>query len=168
MGSWNESLWASSGVGTNRRQRQSGVYYWYMPDKMDDLVIGLDPDVVNDLSRCENHLTAFASSRADAGTEGIARLLLRSEALSSSHIEGLTIGTRRLFTAELQNADPEGPRFDRSAMEVLGNVRAMQEAVERAASGSAITVETLKTIHKALAARDARKSAGLFETGKTG
>lgn len=77
--------------------------------------------------------------------EGLARQLLRSEALASSQIEGLNVSHRRLARAGVLE---EGEYKD---LEVLGNVRAMEEAVSIGARTSELSVDDIRAIHKALA-----------------
>ena len=146
MGSLHKALWVSSGAGTSRRQRASGVYYWYLPDRLMDLQLQLDMDVVADVARAEQVLASHASSPL-SGTEGIARLLMRSESVASSHIEGLSIGARRLMRAELQLLEPDNVRYDRNAAVVLGNIRAMERARELAVTAPEVTVRMLQAIH---------------------
>ena len=146
MGSLHKALWVSSGAGASRRQRASGVYYWYLPDRLMDLQVQLDMDVVADVARAEHALAARTSSSL-TGTEGIARLLMRSESVASSHIEGLSIGARRLMRAELQLSEPDNVRYDRNAAVVLGNIRAMEHARELAIEAPEVTVEMLQEIH---------------------
>jgi hypothetical protein len=69
-----------------------------------------------------------ASSLAD--TEALARLLLRAEAVASSHIEGLVVGSRRLLRAEAADV-LGGTTMDVTAAEVLGNIDAMEITVGR-------------------------------------
>lgn len=149
MGSLHKALWISSGSGTSRRQRASGVYYWYLPDKLADLDVPFDPDVVADIARAERELATVSASPL-IGTEGIARLLMRSESVASSHIEGLSIGSRRLLRAELQHREPENVRYDRHAATVIGNIRAMERARAIALDTDQITVGTLKEVHTGL------------------
>lgn len=149
MGSLHKAIWISSGAGTSRRQRASGVYYWYLPDRLMDLTFQLDMDVVSDLARAE-HALADCSASPLVGTEGIARLLMRSESVASSHIEGLSISARRLMRAELQIKEPDNVRYDRNAAVVLGNIRAMERARELAVESPKVTVEMLQTIHSNL------------------
>lgn len=149
MGTLHKALWVSSGAGTSRRQRASGVYYWYLPDKLSELKVSLDEDVVADVTRAERDLSACATSSL-AGTEGIARLLMRSESVASSHIEGLSIGARRLMRAELQRLEPDNVRYDHNAARVLGNIRAMEQARTLARTTPEVTVDTLLDIHAGL------------------
>ncbi len=98
-----------------------------------------------------------------SSTEGIARLLLRSEAVASSRIEGLVIGSNRLLRAELQARDPEALRYDSKAAAVLGNIHAMEQAVRFASDAQEITTETLKEVHRALCAgTDLQEWGGLI------
>ncbi|MGH9212565.1 MAG: Fic/DOC family N-terminal domain-containing protein [Acidimicrobiales bacterium] len=62
-------------------------------------------DTAADVADAEASIRTFdngVSSLAD--TEALARLLLRAEAVASSHIEGLVIGGRRLLRAEAASA----------------------------------------------------------------
>lgn len=149
MGTLHEEFWMSEGVGRTRRERQSGAYRYYLPTKLGEMPIALEPDVVGDVTRAE-HAIASLNERAIAlrSTEGIARLLLRAEAVSSSFIEGLTIGTRRLLRAEMNF----GGQNDESAAEVVGNIHAMQDALAAAQADETITTETILAIHRTLCA----------------
>jgi Fic/DOC family protein len=66
--------------------------------------------------------------------EGLGRQLLRSEALASSAIEGLRLSHRKLARAEVQ-----GDTGDYNAGEVLGNTRAMEEAIRIGSSPELVT-----------------------------
>jgi Fic family protein len=78
--------------------------------------------------------------------EGLGRQLLRSEALASSAIEGLQLSPRRLAGAEV-----EGRAGDFLAQEVLGNTRAMEEAVRIGREARDLDVDDVCAIHRALA-----------------
>lgn len=78
--------------------------------------------------------------------EGLARQLIRSEALASSAIEELQLSHRRLARAEM-----EGETSEHKAKEVLGNLRAMEEAVRIGADAAALTTGDILAIHRALA-----------------
>lgn len=77
--------------------------------------------------------------------ESLARQLLRSEALASSRIEGLGLSHR-----VLAQAAAEGQGTHR-ALEVLGNIRAMESAVRIGAEADEITRSDICEIHRALA-----------------
>ena len=149
MGTLHKEMWVSDGSGMSRRQRASGVYHWYLPDKLNDLHVLLEPDVVLDVVNAEVAL-ATCNKGTQGRTEGIARILLRSEAVSSSQIEGLVIGSRRLLRAELQEREPNNIRYDSSAADVLANIHAAERGARIAAKLEAITVDSILEIHQAL------------------
>lgn len=91
---------------------------------------------------------AEARSLADSGA--VARLLLRAEAVASSRIEGLEVGSRRLLKAQL--AIGLGEARDVTATEVWGNVDAMRWATSRITEAGEVTVEHLLEIHRRLMA----------------
>lgn len=78
--------------------------------------------------------------------EGLARQLLRSEALASSQIEGLSISHEKLAEAELA-----GRQGHHKAKEIMANVRAMERAMELGVSAKRITVDDITEIHAAMA-----------------
>jgi Fic family protein len=104
---------------------------------------------VADAERAVERLQREARSLADS--EAIARLLLRAEAVASSRIEGLEVGSRRLLQAQLALRLGDDPR-DVTAAEVLGNVEAMRWATETMAEAGEVTVEHLLKIHRRLMA----------------
>jgi Fic family protein len=77
--------------------------------------------------------------------EGLARQLLRAEALASSAIEGLVLSHKRLARAAVI------PEFDRHAREVINNVRAMEDAVALGRTQDRLRVADLEAIHATLA-----------------
>ena len=166
MGTLHRAMWVSSGAGTSRRQRASGVYHWFLPTMLADLSYTLDADVVADVARAERDL-ANASLACTPSTEGIARLLLRSEAVASSRIEGLVIGSNMLLRAELQENDPANVRYDSKAAAVLGNIHAMEQAVRIAAEAQEITPQVLRDVHRALCAgTDLEEWGGVIRTSQ--
>lgn len=159
MGTYHDATWESDTSGYSRRERMGGTYRWYLPTPLANLDVSLDGDVVADVSRAER--AVFRPTSSDArGMEGIARLLLRSEAVASSRIEGLSIGAGRLVRAELQEREPGSVRYDRRAAQVLGNVRAMDEAIAHASEPGPITLDTILDIHRALVAHTDEESFG--------
>ena len=95
---------------------------------------------------------AITDLNAGAGPElaPLARLLLRTESIASSKVEGLQIGTRNLARAEANEST--GRRVGSEAAEILGNIDAMQFAIEEAIAG-APSMETFTEFHHRLMAR---------------
>lgn len=152
MGTCHKEFWTSEGQGRTRAERRSGSYEYYLPTPLASLQVALEPDVVGDVVRAERAVEKLnAEAKALHSSEGIARLLLRAEAVSSSHIEGLSIGAKRLLKAEANLADGAF-RHDEAATEIVGNIHAMQSALDAAQGSSAITTDTILRIHKRLCA----------------
>lgn len=152
MGTLHKEFWASEGRGRTRAERRSGSYEYYLPTPLASLRVTLEPDVVGDVARAERAIEKLnAEAKALHGSEGIARLLLRAEAVSSSHIEGLTIGAKRLLKAEA-NLSAGAFRHDEAATEIVGNIHAMQDALDAACSADPVATDTILHIHERLCA----------------
>ncbi|HVV75069.1 MAG TPA: Fic family protein [Mycobacteriales bacterium] len=144
---WDSDL---AGLGIPRRDRRSCEYEAYVPDRLAERRFNFDGEVAADIADAER---AIARLNEEAGalvdTEALARILLRSEAVASSRIEGLEIGARRLLHAEAERRTPEGSS-DVTATEVLGNIDAMVFATSAIGVGDPIGLDTLLEIHRRL------------------
>jgi len=143
--------WVSdAGSGLPRKDRLSRDYEAYVPDKLVGREVVLKGPVAADISEAEAALARFSTGvGALADGEALARLLLRTESVASSRIEGLEIGARRLLPAAAERKLGEPPR-DVSAAEVLGNIDAMAYAVGSVAAGDPIGVDLLLETHRRL------------------
>jgi Fic family protein len=138
--------------GLPRRDRRSCEYEAYIPDLLVGRPISLDGNVAADVADAETAVARFdeqATALADA--EALARLLLRAEAVASSKIEGVEVGSRRLLRAEAARALGDDPR-DVTATEVLGNIQAMAWAMHTVEQGDEIALDTLLEAHRRLLA----------------
>jgi Fic family protein len=99
------------------------------------------------LSEAERAIAAL-NARADPALQPLARLLLRTESIASSKVEGLQVDARGLARAEARR--DLGVRVGADSLEVLANVDAMQLAVEQAAAEGHLEVRHLTSIHAAL------------------
>ncbi len=144
--------WDSEFAGPTRRDRRLCNYAVYLPDALAGRSFVLNGDVAADVADTEAALVRLdTTAEALAGTEALARLLLRAECVASSRIEGLAVGGRRLFRADAARQLGEDPR-DVTAVEVLGNIDAMVWGVSAVEPGGLITVETLLEVHRRLSA----------------
>ena len=152
--------WKAGFEGATRAERKGSPYRVYEPDTLCGRRLMLEGSVAADVSDAERALIEFdASASALRNTEALARLILRAEAISSSRIEGLVIGPRRLLKAELNSGGN-----DVTATEVMNNIRAMDEAVALAASGP-LTVDGLCEINRSLlVGTNAEEYAGIVRT----
>jgi Fic family protein len=96
----------------------------------------------------------------------LSRLLLRTEAIASSKIEGLQVGVRQLARAEARFET--GGRAAPTALEVLGNIDAMELAFDEAASVERFTPDEILAIHRRLMERrlNAERIAGRIRTSQ--
>jgi Fic family protein len=144
----------------SRRDRQGCDYDAYVPDPL----VGWNPAIPGDVAADVADAEAAVRRLNDVGTthfslEGLARFLLRAESLGSSMIEGLAAATRRLVGAEvaLARGDEAG---DLVAVEVLGNIAAMESAIELATSVERFELDDLLAIHRTLMERSATPQVG--------
>lgn len=147
----------NSSAPGGRRGRATFTYKAFIPD----LIAGLNPPAtfqtaqsVADAEQAIRDLNARAST---SGLEAIGPLLLRSEALASSRIEGYQVSTINLARALV---DPRAARG--AARTVAANVSAMEEAVARADARSPIRVADLESIHRTLMTREPDATPGRF------
>ncbi|HXC77094.1 MAG TPA: Fic family protein, partial [Candidatus Acidoferrum sp.] len=131
-----------------------------MPDPVARRPFLLDGDVSADITDAESAVQVLnAEATTLTGLEGLARLLLRAEAVASSKIEGLEVGGRRLLHAEV--ARSLGDRqSDGTAEEILGNIDAMSWAVETVGGAELIQIDHLLEIHRRLMAGTRLSSVG--------
>ena len=152
--------WEAQFEGMARRDRLGCEYDAYLPDPLAGWELGLPADLAADIADAEAAVRALN----DAGTrhvslEGLARFLLRAESVASSRIEGLDAGPRRLLDAEIALAEG-GAAADRVAVEVLGNIAAMESAIELAVAAETITLDDVLAVHRRLMAGSAHQELG--------
>lgn len=131
------------------RHRRACEYEAFVPDPVKGLSIELPGQVAGVVSEAEK---AIADLNSGAGVElaPLARLLLRTESIASSKVEGLQVGTRSLARAEANEST--GRRVGAEAAEILANIDAMQFAIEEAAAQDPST-RMFTDIHRVLMAR---------------
>ena len=151
MGRYIESIWPGNPSGSTRAERTSCRYRAYVPDPLETSELSVPASVAADLAEVEQRVRALNADHPGlANLEPLARFLLRAEAVASSNIEGLTINVRRLARSEA--VEREGlPVTDETARAVLGNVRALDEALSLATDPTLpLTIEAIRAIHAAL------------------
>ncbi len=127
-----------------RRRRLPQPYEAWVPEKIGKLALSLDGDTAAAVERAAQSVAALNASATQLGRlEGLARQLLRGEALASSRIEGLELSHRRLALAAA------GIGRDDRAADIVGNLSAMQRAIEFAAE-ERFTVDMIEEIHRIL------------------
>ena len=139
--------YAGIATGQTAAERRGGQYRAFIPDPIADLDVALPSRLVAELDQAATSIGKLNSSPPQlASLEGVARHLLRQEATASSRVEGLALGHRRIALADF---NPE-LGTDEKAADIVGNIRAMAQAVEFGASGAPMTAEHLRDIHRTL------------------
>lgn len=144
-GHYVDAVWDPGFARAGGRRAKAGSYRAFVPDPIADF----EPDLTSSTSALSERAGSAtrALNEADAALvplEGLGRQLLRSEALASSAIEGLRLSHRKLAQAEIQAGHYK-------AEEVLGNTRAMEEAVQIGKRARTIKATHITDIHRALA-----------------
>ena len=135
------------------RYRRACQYDAFVPEPVANLSLDLPGEVAGVLSEAEQ---AVADLNRTTGPElaPLARLLLRTESIASSKVEGMQADARMLARAE---ATREGGRqIGTQAAEILANIDAMVWAVEEAAATDELRPQDLCEIHRVLLAGDPR------------
>jgi Fic family protein len=146
-GHYETASWAPDFARAGGRRSGARTYRAFIPDPTSDFDPELSSSTFALAERGGSSVRELnANEAALTPLEGLARQLLRSEALASSRIEGLSLSHRKLAQAEL-----EGEEGDFKAREVLGNMRAMEAAIQVGAASSAIAARDISEIHRALA-----------------
>lgn len=146
-----KGLWPGNPAGVTRAARQPCRFEAFVPDPLAGQDISISAQLAADLVDVETLVRGLNTADGPAvNLEPLARFLLRAEAVASSNIEGLQINVRRLARSEAE--DREGwSSTDDVAAAVLGNIRALDRALELASDTTQrVTVDTIRSIHTAL------------------
>ncbi|MEU1521776.1 Fic family protein [Nocardia rhamnosiphila] len=130
MAKYVDRLWQPSDEGLlARRDRQAGTYRAYVPDPL-----GVDLPRIGPRAQQAAEGTLAVLARADEriGPRGtyLNHLLIRSESISSSWIEGNRITPKKLAIAELLQSGT------RTALDVVATVHATEQAIDSLADRS--------------------------------
>ncbi|MDX6486502.1 MAG: hypothetical protein QOF43_1655 [Gaiellaceae bacterium] len=132
-----------------RRVTRGGAYEVFIPARIADRAFPLGDEASAAVAQATKALGQLhALTPRLASLDALARNVLRSESMASSRIEGVAISHKRLARAAF--AKEHRRRADRRAAEVLGNVEAMQIAVDIGARSDMFTVDDIKELHRAL------------------
>lgn len=132
------------------KYRKACRYEAFVPDGVNDFNPAIPVELAGIVSEAEA-ATRSLNDQARPALRPLARLLLRTESIASSKVEGLQADARSLAQAEAK-ADV-GKNVGSDVAEVLANIDAMELAVEETAAQLAITVDGLVDIHETLMRR---------------
>ena len=129
--------------------RRACHYGAFVPDDLANFAQPLTGVLAGAVSDAETAIHQL-NARALPGLTPLARLLLRSESIASSKVEGMQVNTRDLARAEakLETGGKAGP----NTREILANIDAMELAIDHATVAENISVENIVGIHRMLMA----------------
>jgi Fic family protein len=128
------------------RYRRACDYQAFVPEPLLGNIPSLSSSVAGVIADAEGAMRDL-NATADPALLPLGRLLLRTESIASSRIEGLDVDARTLARAE---ARAESGRAPGSVVaEILASIDAMQLAVEASAGGE-VTLDQIRSIHRAL------------------
>lgn len=142
------------------RYRRGCGYEAFVPDTLAELP-AIAPTVAGTISAAEEAIRQL-NTVAEPGLRPLALLLLRTESIASSKLEGMQVDARTLARAEARS--DLGQTIGPEALEILANIDAMQLAVADAVAADSLTIDHILATHAALLATapNASQVAGML------
>ncbi len=162
MGQWRDAVWVPDlSAPGGRRARQGFTYRAYIPDHLNPERLTFNAATAADIADAEAAIAVANHGQHLVAMETLARLLLRSESVASSRIEGLECSQRRLAEAAFA---PE--HAGETARQVLANIDAMRQAIDLGAVDRDLTINDIEGMHELLMREDRAtgRFAGEFRT----
>lgn len=151
MGWYETAYWESDAEAPTRQDRMSGSYRPYHPDMIADASLSLSFEAVRACEQAALNLAEFdGAARYSSTAESLARILLRSEALSSSRIEGLEVNARRVLELEALEELGVQHRMDSTEAEVMGSIASMRTAIDEVSHKETIELDDILLMHRTL------------------
>ena len=132
------------------RYRRACSYEPFIPDPLAADAFDLPGEVAGRVAEAERMVIEI-NRTAGPELKSLGRLLLRTESIASSKVEGMQADARQLARAEVRRM--AGRSVGSQAAEILNNIVAMQFAVEQSARSETLAVADLCDIHRALLGR---------------
>ena len=150
VGSYQRDHWAARLDGGARRDdRRSGPFQTYLPDPLMSRPIVVSPALARKAAVAEAAVGDACAGAASRAMEGMARFLLRSEAIASSQIEGIAPSPQQVALAELaQEEDVRG--FSQQARLVANNITVLRKASRELVDLDLVDVDDIVAMHAAL------------------
>jgi Fic family protein len=158
-------IWQSDPViQAPARYRKACKYEAFVPDELRELEVSLTAETAGLVSEAEGAIRQL-NAAARPALAPLARLLLRTESIASSKVEGLQMGVRELARAEARMET--GGRRSQTAVEILANVTAMETAITEAAGAARFGQTEILAIHRRLMEHEfGKRIAGRFRSGQ--
>jgi Fic family protein len=139
--------WTGQPGAQTTAERRGAKYRAFVPDPIANFELLLPGEIAGALETASATVRELnAAPLKLVSLEAVARHLLREESLASSRIEGLALGHRRIALADYDLARTD----DQKAADIVGNIRAMTQAVELGADAKTITPEDVLAVHRTM------------------
>lgn len=149
MATWEAAPWESSiDSGVPRSDQQAGEYRRYVPDHLDGAGLAVNGDVSREVTTVERRIRALNGPGSD-GLAGVARFLLRSEAIASSRIEGIAPSPQQVALAELGQFETVRGVSEQAKL-VANNMTIVREATTKLVEADTLTVDDIVELHQSL------------------
>src|SRR2546426_8046250 len=147
------------------KYRRACKYDAFIPLRLTGLSLKIEATVAGVVSEAEAAIRDL-NAGARPALAPLARLLLRTESMASSKIEGVQTGVRELARAEAKVE--AGRKASATTLEVLANIDAMQLAMDDASAVDRFATREILAIHRRLMERDinAKRIAGQIRTSQ--
>jgi Fic family protein len=147
-GRYKSKTWVSEpALDAPARYKKACKYQTFTPDPISDFNECLPVEDIALTAKAEKLIHELNGLHSSA-LAPFARLLLRSESMASSKIEGMQITPRELIRSEIKVT--EGIKIGSTTREVLSNISAMNTAINLAGKAKKFTLADLLSIHKVL------------------
>jgi Fic family protein len=144
-----ERVWeADLARDTPAKYRKACKYQAYIPDQLGVLKPEVGLELAGLISDAEARIRAL-NEMARRALAPLSRLLLRTESIASSKVEGLAAGVREIARAEAKLDSGEG-RTSGTAVDVIANIDAMETAIHEGADAHEFGVAEIRKIHERL------------------
>ena len=132
------------------KYRRACRYEAFIPDPLEDQSLRIDGEVAGVISEAEAAIRELNASARPA-LAPLARLLLRTESIASSKVEGMQLGVAELARAEARMES--GGKVSSTALGIMANINAMQLAIDEAAEVESFSTSQILAIHQKLMER---------------
>ncbi|MBP3088765.1 Fic family protein [Corynebacterium sp. sy017] len=139
----------ADGSGLPRREKAGGTYRAYVPDLLSTTPLHIDPEIAKRAAHVEQAISTLSTHEDMTALGNISRLLLRSEALSSSRIEGIAPRVDKVVLAELAQQE-EIRGFNEDAEAVARNVHVLHGIEAHFRSEETISIQLLEKFQREL------------------
>ena len=137
------------------KYKRACVYEAFVPEPLSSLQLVLDGTIAGLVAEAEFAIRELNDAGGPA-LDPLARLLLRTESIASSKVEGMQLGVRELARAEARAESGFTP--SPTAVELIANIDAMVLAVDKSAEVERFGVPEIVAIHTQLLGRTTQRA----------